>query len=219
MYVNIRTIMLLTFSTLVFACQPRPEAKKAVPVATVAPADEVTCAGIGSVKLSASYADLEQEIGAKALSEHSNSERGNYTSAWADQPAQLNIFWKEKTPPYLHIAAIETVYPEASYQTKSGLRGGMTMEDVQAINSGMPLTFINPLAVNDPGSIRSFNNGRLIVDNPCLSGYVEVGETRNVEQQVLDDFRTKHPVVDGSHPLIQSGRIKVIFSRFRLVAK
>jgi hypothetical protein len=215
---NLRTSSVLAISSVFFlaACQQsKPKTGEEGP--SVDPKLEVSCEGIGEVKLSDSYDDLVKKFGDTALTPHTNSLRGSYTSIWEGKPEQIDVYWKDKSSPYIHVADIETASSEAPYTTKDGLRGGMTMKEVQKINTNMPLTFVNPYASEEPGLITTFNNGQIVKDLPCIGGYVDVTKTRNVDEATIAEFRNEK-VVDGTHRLFQE-RITAVFSRFRITAK
>ncbi|MXV15009.1 hypothetical protein [Hufsiella ginkgonis] len=206
-------VALLSFG----ACQQsKPVSENKEPA--VAAKDLVSCTGIGEVKLTDSYQDLEKKFGKANLTEHDNNVLGKFTAIWDQKPEQVNIYWKEKAAPYTHIDFMETVSPDAPYTTQKGLKVGMLMVDVQKINSDMPLTFVNPYANQDPGLITSFNNGELAIADPCLSGHVEVTKTRNIDAKVLAAF-TGEKSVESTHKLIMGGRMDVIFANFRLANK
>lgn len=177
----------------------------------------VSCEGIGKIKLADTYADLEKRIGAQALSAHENSVIGKYTTAWDGTPKQINIYWKEKSPPFKHIKYIETTADDAPYVTQSGLQAGMSLKDIQQLNSFMPVSFVNPYATENAGLITGFNNGDIAKTDPCIGGHIEIRKQRNIDIGELNEFK-KEKLVDSSHKLMAE-RMECVLATIRITGK
>ena len=170
--------------------QPAPQTAED----TIDPAILISCEGIGPVKLSYSYEDLEKQFGAKALSEHENNVTGKFTGLWEGEPRHINIYWKEKLPPYKNIRYLEVNQADGPYTTEKGLRVGISLKDAVKMNGDMPVTFLNFYAPGNSGQILSFNGGDIEKETPCISGRVEIAGNRNVREDELAEFREKREV-------------------------
>lgn len=203
--------------SLFSSCQQKPSSSGDGQSSKVDPKILVSCDGIGEVKLTDTYQDLEKKFGAKALSVHENTVMGKYLTLWEGEPKQLNISWEERTLPFKKIKSIETVANDAPYQTADGLKPGMTGGEIQKMNTDMPVTMVNPYSYNDPGLIKSFNNGQIAINNPCLSGHMEISKQRNVPVNEVQAFQ-KEEIIDSSHKLMAE-RMTVVLSTLKISGK
>ena len=176
----------------------------------------ISCDGIGEVKITDSYVDLEKKFGAQAISEHENTQVGKFTTLWENDPKQINIFWKEKKAPFKTIKYMEAVAPFSSYMTLDSIQNGMTIRDLVKKNGGMPVSFRNVLASSQPGVIVSFNRGDISKSAPCIGGTLEITQQKNVYLTEQNDFRRKE-VIESSDRMLE--RIKVGLSSIRVNGK
>ncbi len=201
---------LIAFSS----CQPKPKEEAKGPA--IDPKVLVSCEGIGEIKLTDSHESLVKKFGANAVSEHSNTTSGAYTTVWDGSAKQVNIFWKETAAPFVHVRYIESTSFEGPYESVSGLKSGMPVRDIPKINTDMPITFHNPFGTESPGLITTFNKGAIATTDPCITGSVEFSRSRNVDEKTLASFK-QEKIVDSSHPLLAE-RMDMILSGFRVTA-
>lgn len=183
---------LLLCVLLISACGQNP--KKQTAESSVDPKNLISCEGVGEVKLSYSYADLEDKFGTGALTEHENTVSGKYTSIWEGEPRRLDIYWKEAEPPFTQIKYIEVNEVSSPYVTEKGLNVGISLRDVVKINGNMPITFVNFYAADNSGDIISFNGGDIEKELPCISGHIEMYNKRNVQEDELQRLREKKEI-------------------------
>ncbi|MBC8052694.1 MAG: hypothetical protein H7Y13_06490 [Sphingobacteriaceae bacterium] len=172
-----------------FACNPKNEQK----VESIDPKLLISCEGIGDVKLSDSYADLQKKFGDSVLSEHENNVAGIFTSIWDASPKQINIYWNEKTAPFKTIKYIEVIDKLAPYMTKDSIMLGMSIKDLVKKNAGMALTFRNFDASNG-GYITGYNNGDLPKNIPCFEGILEWTGQKPIDINELREFQAQEEV-------------------------
>jgi hypothetical protein len=200
-------------SVILISCQPKAEPKK---VETIEPELLITCDGIGEVKLTDSYADLEKKFGASALSAHENTVAGKFTTVWQESPKQINVYWKEEQKPFKTIRYIEAVDASAPYMTKDSLRIGMTLKELVKKNGSMPVTFSNFTANEFPGLIKGFNNGEISTANPCFGGRLESLGQRPIYVDELRAFEAQQEV-KSFEKILQ--RMEVVLGAIRISAK
>ncbi|MDF3078427.1 MAG: hypothetical protein K0S09_2316 [Sphingobacteriaceae bacterium] len=210
-----KKLFLFVIAAALFSCQNKPQSSEDK-TPKVDSKLLVSCEGIGEVKLSDTYQELEKKFG-KDLSVHENTAAGRYLTLWDGQPKQLNIYFEEKTEPFKKISSIETFANDAPYQTEDGVKAGMTGKELQKINTDMPVTMVNPYAVENPGLVKSFNNGQIATNNPCLGGHMEVSKQRNIPVDDLRSFQQEE-IVDSSHKLMAE-RMEVVLSTLSVSAK
>ncbi len=204
---------LLLFSCL-FACQPPTNKTKHAgkePYAGPPAALLVSCDGIGRVKLSDSYADLQKKFPKEVLAFHDNNVSGQFLSIKERSPEQLNVYFKEQKPPFVHIKRIETAADNAPYLSADSLHVGMTLRELVNKNGHMPVTFRNVYAVKNPGLILSFNNGDLQKAQACLSLRMDVSEIATVYVRELNQFKKKDTLQSSDDML---NRITTILGAF-----
>lgn len=209
--------VLPVFLLILAACQS-PSTKQAhtEKKSTVDPAIRVSCEGIGEVKLTDSYADLVKKFGRKAVSLHENNVTGTFTSVWNNDPRQINVYWKEKTPPYKTIMYMETVHPQAPYMTNDSIRIGLSLPDLVRRNGSMPLTFNNFYVEEESGLIINYNNGEIPRTDPCFEGKLEWVSQSNIYKDDYDAFK-KQKVVESSDRILN--RMEVMLGSMRVSAK
>lgn len=213
---KIRFIALAALSAFTACQQPRSAGKRAEAVKVVPESLLVSCKGIGKVLLSDSYASLLSKFGQESLSVHENNTKGLYHSVKEGSPGQLNVFWKEKRAPFVHILRIETFAENAPYMTADSVRVGMSMRELVNKNGHMPLSFNNVYADEDPGLIRSFNDGNISKRTACLSGRIDAGAVNNVHVEELKAFK-KRKELRSSDDLLN--RIETSLGAFVITAK
>ncbi|MGV3704099.1 MAG: hypothetical protein ACO1NU_01870 [Arcticibacter sp.] len=176
----------------------------------------ISCDGIGEIKTNISYADLEQKVGAKALTAHENTIYGRFTTIWENTPKAINVYWKEKTAPFKTVDYLEVVDPASVYRTADSLQIGMGLRDLVRKNENMPLTFRNFYATEKSGLITSFNNGAIARNNPCLAGVLEWSSQENVYKDQYEAFK-KQEFVESYEKILD--RIEVNLSAIRILNK
>ena len=160
---------------------------------TVDPKNLISCDGIGEVKLTYTYADLQKKFGDSVLSAHENNKAGKFTSIWEGNPKQLNVFWKEETEPYKNIKYIEVIDRLSPYMTKDSISLGISLRDLVRKNSGMAITFKN-FTTDKPGYIVGYNNGDLLQKNPCFHGILEWTGQKPIDIKELRTFQAQDEV-------------------------
>lgn len=209
-----------SFLLLAFAgCQQSGTTKQAAGEAEkdqVDPAILISCEGVGEIKMSISYEELEKQVGAKALTPHENTVYGSFTTVWENTPKAVNVYWKEKTPPFKTVNYLEVVDPASIYRTGDSIRVGIGMRDMVRMNNNMPLTFRNFYAVERSGLIMSFNNGSIAERNPCLTGVLEWSSQENVYKDQYEAFKQQE-IVESYDKILQ--RIEVNLSAIRVLNK
>ncbi len=212
-----RKVILSAFLLCLMACQqPSVKQEKVAEKTGVDPKVLVSCDGIGEVKVSDSYADLEKKFGKKALVEHENNISGKYLSLWEGKPKQVNIYFKERSRPFNKIKYIETGASDAPYMTGDSIRVGLSLPDLVRRNGHMPLTFNNFYTDEENGLITSFNNGDISKANPCLEGRLEWVSQSNIYKDAFDAFKKKK-VVESSDNIVK--KMEVMLGSFRVSAK
>ena len=191
------------------------EKKKEI-VIPVDPKFLITCDGIGEVKLSYSYTDLEKKFGKTVLSEHENNRTGKFTTLWENDPKQINIFWNESSQPYKTIKYIEAVDGMAPYMTSDSIGVGITLRDLVKKNGSMAITFNNFTNVASPGKIIHFTNGVIPKNNPCLKGSFESTGQKPIDVEDFKKFQAKEELKSFDRIL---ERVDVVLSTIRIEAK
>jgi len=176
----------------------------------------ISCEGVGEIKMSISYDELEKQVGATELTPHENTIYGNFTTVWENTPKAVNVYWKEKTPPFKTVNYLEVVDPASVYRTRDSLRVGVGLRDMVRMNNNMPLTFRNFYAEERSGLITSFNNGAIAERNPCLTGVLEWSSQENVYKDQYEAFK-KQEIVESHEKILQ--RIEVNLSAIRVLNK
>jgi hypothetical protein len=197
-----------------FGCSQQKQAK--VEEASIDPKILISCEGIGAVKLTDSYADLQKKFGDTALSAHENNVAGKFTSVWENDTRQINVYWKEAEEPFKTIRYIETVDPMAPYMTKDSIGVGTSLRDLVKKNGSMAITFNNFTADNSPGLITGLGEGEIVKSNPCFGGILEVSDQKPIDVQELEEFNKLQEVKSFERTL---QRMDVVLSAIRLTAK
>src|SRR5690349_17575415 len=104
--------LLLLFVALV-GCNSQSEKKKAVE--SIDPKLLISCDGVGEIKLTDTYVDLQKKFGDTSLTEHENTVAGKFTSVWEGSPKHINVFWKESEAPFKTIKYLEVIDAMAPY--------------------------------------------------------------------------------------------------------
>jgi hypothetical protein len=203
--------LLLLFIVL-FGCNEKTEKK----VETIDPKFLISCEGVGVVKLKDTYSDLQKKLGDSVLSAHENNVAGKFTSVWADDPRQLNIYWKETEAPFKTIKYIDIIDAMSPYMTKDSIGVGMSMKDLVRKNGGMALTFKNFSAMREPGVIKGFNNGEIPTSNPCFGGILEWTDQKPIDVNEMREFQAQDEVKSFDRIL---QRYDVILSTIRISPK
>lgn len=201
------------------SCQQPSEKKQSAKQNSEAQVDSgilISCEGIGEIKINFSYADLENKVGAKALTPHENTVYGKFTTVWENTPQAVNVYWKEKAAPFKVIDYLEVVDPASVYRTRDSLRVGLGLRDLVRMNDNMPLTFRNFYAAERNGLITSFNNGAIEQNNPCLTGVLEWSSQENVYKDQYEAFK-KQEIVESYEKILE--RIEVNLSAIRILNK
>lgn len=209
------SILLLAFT----GCQQSGTTNQAAGEAEknqVDPAILISCEGVGEIKMSISYEELKKQVGAKVLTPHENTVYGKFTTVWENTPKAVNVYWKEKTPPFKTVKYLEVVDPASIYRTGDSIRVGIGMRDMVRMNNNMPLTFRNFYAEEASGLITSFNNGSIAERNPCLTGVLEWSSQENVYKDQYEAFK-KQEIVESYDKILQ--RIEVNLSAIRVLNK
>lgn len=194
------------------ACSQKAD-KKAVE--SIDPKNLISCEGIGQVRLTDTYADLQRKFGDSALSEHENTKAGNFTTIWEKNPKQLNVFWKEKRQPFKTIKYIEVIDRLSPYMTKDSIALGISLRDLVRKNGGMALTFLN-FTSDRPGLITGYNNGELPKMDPCFEGVLEWTGQRPIDINELRTFQ-KMKEVKSFEMILQ--RMDIELGTIRVSAK
>ncbi len=211
-----RNVSFFLVAVILISCG-RGSDKKAAIVSRKIPEELVVdCTGIGILKLSDTYADIEKKVGKRAMTEHENTVTGIYTSVWENDIKQINIYWKERARPFSTIRYMEAVNPNAEYMTADSIYIGMNVRDLVEKNGNLALSFNNFNASENSGLITSFNGGEIGIRNPCFNGVLENVSQTNVYKRDLDDFNRK-AVVHSYDKVLQ--KMEVILSTIRLNAK
>ena len=202
--------LLIVLILFTFACGQKPASVSEKE--EIDPKRLITCDGVGEIGIGLSYADLEKQVGADAITEHDNTVSGKFFTIWEDQEKQLDIYWNEESEPYKTIKYIEVNLP-SYYLTPDSLHVGTLLREMVSKNGNMPLTFNNFTAERDPGLISSFNDGSVVKTNPCISGALEVIGQRNVhvadlkELSAKDKLESFDPIFERMDVALQSIRL------------
>src|SRR5690606_16209576 len=93
----------------------------------------ITCEGIGPVKLSYTYADLDSALGANKLENGMVEENGQsiqITRVFPNEAEEITVYWAESEEPFNTITKIAVENNFGPYQTAEGLRVGSTLGEV-----------------------------------------------------------------------------------------
>jgi len=181
--------LLLLFVALV-SCNSNTEKK----VETLDPKLLISCEGIGEVKLTDSYADLQKKFGDSILSAHENNIRGKYTTLWENDPKQINVYWAEQQEPFKTVKYLEITDSMSPYMTIDTIVIGTPLKDLVKKNGGMALTFKNFSANTEPGLIKDYNNGEIPTKNPCFGGTLEWTGQKAIDVNELREFQEQQEV-------------------------
>lgn len=181
---------LLLLFVAIFGCNSKTEKK----VESIDPKLLISCEGIGDLKITDSYADLQKTFGDSVLSAHENTARGKYTSLWENDPKQINVYWVEQAEPFKTIKYLEITDSMAPYMTKDSIAVGMPLKDLVKKNNGMALTFKNFFANTEPGTIKDFNNGDIPTNNPCFGGSLEWTGQKAIDINELREFQAQQEI-------------------------
>ena len=197
-----------------FACQA--PAKKVKQKKEIDPKVLISCDGIGEVKLTDTHQTLVEKFGKESIVEHENTLYGHFSAIHEGEPKQINVYWKEKRPPFKTINFIEVNQPGSVYMTVDSVRVGLGMRDLVKRNGFMPVTFKNIWSAENGGAIKTFNEGDIQDKTPCLSGLMEQVKVNVVHKDEMKAFREKE-WVESSDPLLN--RIDMELSAIRIFAK
>lgn len=204
-------VALLASTALLFSCQSGNQQSEE----TVEAADPnaITCEGIGPVKLSHSYEDLVQAIGAEHLSDSTATLDGTavqVTHAYQGEAEEIVIYWAEKEAPFQTITRIAVANSFGPYQTAEGIRVGSSLDDLRQANNFMPVTMKN--FYNSPdgfGEILGFNGGDIEINHPCLGGVLDIVRQRGVDVAILDEIKPE-PELLSSHRIFSVLDVEVV---------
>ncbi len=180
---------------------------------TAADPNAITCEGIGLVKLSHSYADLEHEFGAEKLENGTVEVGGNTvhtTRVFPNEAEEITVYWAESEAPYTKATKLSIGNKFAPYQTAEGLAVGATLDDVKKFNNFMPLTMTNFYSSLDGfAEITSFNGGDLEVNYPCIGGKLDITKQRGVDVRTLDEVKAETSI-QSSHKIFNTLDVEVV---------
>ncbi len=194
---------------LAIACQ---QGQKEEEVVAVDP-NAITCDGIGPVKLSHSYADLENEIGADKLENGTVEVAGNTvhtTRIFPNEAEEIVVYWAESEEPYTTITKLSVSNNFGPYQTSEGLRVGSTLDEVKKLNNFMPITMTNFYNNLDGfADIIDFNGGDIEANHPCIGGKLDITKQRGVDVRMLDEVKSESEL-QSSHKLFTTLDVEVV---------
>lgn len=196
--------------TLLLSCQSGTKTEETVEV--VDP-NEITCEGIGPVKLTHTYENLVQAVGAERLSQGMATLDGadvHVTRVFEGEAEEIIVYWAEKAEPYQTITKIAVANAFGPYQTADGIRVGSTLDDLRQVNNFMPITMVN--FYNSPdgfGKILSFNGGDIELNHPCLGGILDIVKQRGVDVAILDEIKPE-PELLSSHRIFSVLDVEVV---------
>ena len=176
----------------------------------------INCEGIGEVKLTDSYADLQKKFGDTALSAHENNVAGKFTSIWENSPKHINVYWKEDSEPFKTIRYMEAIDGMSPYMTIDSIGVGITLRDLVKKNGNMAITFRNFYTDNSPGLILGYNNGEIPKNNPCFEGILEWTGQKPIDVNEFRAFQELEEVKSFERVL---QRIDVVLSAIRVSNK
>ena len=180
---------------------------------TAADPNAITCEGIGLVKLSHSYADLENEFGADKLENGTTEVDGNsvhITRIFPNEAEEITVYWAESQEPYTTVTKLSVGNNFGPYQTAEGLRVGSTLDEVKKFNNFMPLTMTNFYnSLDGFAAITSFNGGDLEVNLPCIGGKLDIIKQRGVDVRTLDEVKSEAQL-QSSHKIFNTLDVEVV---------
>ena len=173
----------------------------------------ITCEGIGLVKLSHSYADLENEFGADKLENGTAEVDGisvHITRVFPNEAEEITVYWAESQEPYTTATKLSVGNNFGPYQTAEGLRVGSTLDEVKKFNNFMPLTMTNFYnSLDGFAAITSFNGGDLEVNLPCIGGKLDIIKQRGVDVRTLDEVKSEAQL-QSSHKIFNTLDVEVV---------
>jgi len=197
--------------SLAIACQQsQKQQKEETPAADP---NAITCAGIGPVKLSDSYASLDSTIGADKLENGTAQVDGktvHITKVFPNEAEEITIYWAESQEPYATITKIAVANNFGPYQTAEGLRVGSTLNDLKQYNNFMPISMTNFYnSLDGFAIITGFNGGDIETNYPCLGGKLDIVKQRGVDVRTLDEIKPEAEL-KSSHKLFNSIDVEVV---------
>lgn len=204
-------VALLASTALLFSCQSGQQQSEET--AEAADPNAITCEGIGPVKLSHTYDDLVQAVGADHLTNGTASFNGTdvpVTRAYEGEAEEIVIYWAEKAEPFQTITRIAVTNSFGPYQTAEGIRVGSTLEDLRQANNFMPVTMKNFYnSIDGFGEILGFNGGDIEINHPCLGGVLDIVKQRGVDVAILDEIKPE-PELLSSHRIFSVLDVEVV---------
>lgn len=187
---------------MVVACQ-QPQKKED---SSAADTNTITCEAIGPVKLSYSHADLEKEFGADKLADEEKQDEKNVpqhvTRVFKDSPEEVTVYWAESAAPFVKATKLAITNEGSPYTLKEGIGIGTSLSDLKSANNFQPITFSNFFAHLDGfGRIKSFNTGDLGTKYPCLGGMLDIEKQKQIDVNVLEDFKKEEEVKSSDKAL------------------
>ncbi|PPL00232.1 hypothetical protein [Parapedobacter indicus] len=197
--------------SLAIACQQsQKQQKEETPAADP---NAITCAGIGPVKLSDSYASLDSTIGADKLENGTAQVDGktvHITKVFPNEAEEITVYWAESQEPYVTVTKIAVANNFGPYQTAEGLRVGSTLNDLKQYNNFMPISMTNFYnSLDGFAIITGFNGGDIETNYPCLGGKLDIVKQRGVDVRTLDEIKPEAEL-KSSHKLFNSIDVEVV---------
>lgn len=199
---------LILATVVLFSCQ-NPKTESVESTEEVDPT-QITCDGIGLVKLGYSKQDLIEQFGEEDLKDQTREIKGekrNITVVFPDQPEEVTVVWEDDLQQKAWKLLIWN--ENGPYATKEGLRLGTDLRDIVKINNFPSVSFTNfYVALDGYADITGFNGGRIEEEYPCLGGRLDIVRLKGIDKNKLDEFK-KEKDVSSSHPLVLNMDVKI----------
>lgn len=195
-------------TVFLFSCQ-NPKTENAESVEEVDP-NQISCDGIGLVKLAYNKQDLIEQFGEGNLKDQTREIKGkkrSTTIVFPDQPEEVTVVWEDDSQEKAWKLLIWN--ENGPYATKEGLRLGTDLRDIVKINNFPSVSFKNfYVALDGYADITGFNGGKIEEDYPCLGGRLDIVRLKGIDRNRLDEFK-KEVDVSSSHPLVLNMDVKI----------
>jgi hypothetical protein len=203
-----KRILCLALVGLFLSCNRGPQ-KEETPAANPY---EITCDGIGQVKMTATHAELTEQFGSKLLDSTYHMGGVDYKASYINlgDSEEIIVQWAEKEAPFTKIQRLIISAPNSAYSLGNGLRVGSTLDEVRTANNFMPVSMTSFYsAVDGYAHSLGFNGGDIELNYPCVGMSFDITRQYGVDIKMIDELKTASEV-KSSHAIFGSLDVQVV---------